>query len=346
MLAGAFLTNLSVVLAVLTIYHLTQDKKISMFMAVCGEILIALTWRAYLPYTDNWGMIFVALIFYIYSLRVSNRYKIPLLFLAAAIGSFVKITVWIPFIAVILHSFVRWLQSGKIRISHRKLIAIVLCFCLILGGKKGIEGQLYRYYDKGTSEDAKGWQYFLMLGQNDTYYGVINGEDQDVWIAIKEQYPTHLERMNACLDEALRRIYDRKLLGNIKFYIKKINVAYNDGYFHNVQSATENMENNFWYQLYIKDGRYYHIGADIEQILWDFLLLMMAIGVLRKGDKEKGSYFKVLILGVTAYVMLFENRSKYLYMFLPAYLAYGGLMLHQILQDAVRTEKTIESNEV
>ncbi len=82
---SALLTNISVMLMTFLVYRLTQNAKISLVMCVIGELLIALAWRAYIPYTDNWGMPFVIGAVAVVFTGLKNRYKFPIAMMIVAV---------------------------------------------------------------------------------------------------------------------------------------------------------------------------------------------------------------------------------------------------------------------
>lgn len=114
-------------------------------------------------------------------------------------------------------------------------------------------------------------------------------------------------------------------------------MAYNDGYFHNIQPYDkETVTRNIIYEIYSSDGKYFVQGAGALQIVWDVVLILLALDsvfvFLLKKQREINMLFKIIILGITLYLMLFEGRSKYLYMFLPIYICFAGVILSEVLQ--------------
>lgn len=154
---------------------------------------------------------------------------------------------------------------------------------------------------------------------------------------IYDTYSNRNERMNACAKTAFGWIKERSVAGGIFYYLKKINVVYNDGYFHNVQPYDKSIvDKNIIYELCSNDGKYYILGAEVMQVLWDLILILITLdiiwGLFVKKDNEMNSVFKVIILGITMYLMIFEGRSKYLFMFSPIYIVYAGLMLSELMK--------------
>ena len=57
----------------------------------------------------------------------------------------------------------------------------------------------------------------------------------------------------------------------------------------------------------------------------------MFIGIRVKSDNMFMLYIKIIILGVSAYTLLFEGRAKYLFMFVPIYLVAAGMGLNEMI---------------
>lgn len=206
---------------------------------------------------------------------------------------------------------------------------IVLCFVMLYGGMTIVQNMLHDHFDLEKSERAKEVSYFFMMGQNTKYYGTFNTEDGKI---LAEEFSSKDALNKALLNEGINRIKRRGITGNIAFYIGKLNVAYNDGYFHNVQGKLKDTEDDVWEQLYSKQGDRYEILANTFQTIWDGILFLLLIGMILKKFGKNDIYvlFEILILGVTLYLMCFEGRSKYIYMFLPVYLCTAGIALHRL----------------
>ena len=74
------------------------------------------------------------------------------------------------------------------------------------------------------------------------------------------------------------------------------------------------------------------------QTVWDMVLLSLMAGIVVFRKRDFPKVLELCILGVTLYLMLFEGRSKYLYMFLPVYLMTAGASLQYFL-DIINTPK-------
>lgn len=323
--------------------NITKNRYISTIVLVLGEILVGMNWRSFLVYTDNYNMIFVTLIFWAGTLDIKDTHKFFLTTLFSAIATFIKPTALIGYLCILIFCFLNLISSKQtILIKVKKGLSMLLVMCFVFGTMITAQSALRSYY--GLNLDGqypKGWQYMLMVGQNDKYYGVTNSDDPE----IREKYMAQAQEQNQdvsyvndeFLNEGISRIINRGIWGNIKFYIGKLNVAYNDGYFHNLQvyppSASHELEQNLLYQLLWKDGgSLYQVSAGVFQTIWDLILLCLIVGIVVFKKRDLSKIFELCILGITLYLMLFEGRSKYLYMFLPVYLTTAGVSLQYLLE--------------
>ena len=341
---GAVFVNISVVMVTLTVYNCTENKFVSLVICVLGEILIALSWRTFIPYTDNYGMLFTVLILWAYTSKLKDEYKVPLVFVFGLMGTWIKITNLIVLLAIIIWVILNKLRNGESLATKKVLSYVVIC-CLIFAEGKLISTNWNNYYRYKPHDDARNWQYYFMMGQDGTGLGTVASKKYGSYTNdILSRSLTVEEEKNAYFEVAMGWVKDKGVAGNIKYFIDKINVVYNDGYFHPVAHYSEDwVEHNFWYEIYHAKGKYYAFGANIMQILWDFVLLSFMLGAFfRKGkDNTSDAVFKIIILGVTLYLMLFEARSKYLFMFVPVFVVYAGIILNDLLGriEKVKTEK-------
>lgn len=336
-LIGATLTNISAVLVSLSVKNITKNRFAGVLSLILAELLMAMTWRAFMVYTDNFGMIFVALTLWVYTSGMKDKHKISIIIVLAAMGTFIKATIFICLLAIFIHSSFSKLSENQTAIYKLKRTVYTLLLTGIVFGAMFFSQRLLRgYYGLNlTGQYPKGWQYMFMVGQNTEVYGVTNDMDpmiRDTSIGEAKSLNKDIEYVNnQFLAKGITRVQERGLWKNILFYAKKLNVAYNDGYFHNVQvsppTASHELSKNILYRLLWKGeaGVLYQLSAGILQTAWDAVLLclMASVFLLRKKDFYK--LYEILILGITFYLMLFEGRSKYLYMFLPVFLCAAGV---------------------
>ena len=339
---GALLTTGSAILVSLAVRNFTKHRLTALWVFLAAEVLQALTWRAFLVYTDNFGMIFVAGVLFLLSTDLTYRWKVPLLCLTAALGSFIKVTVAIPMASIVLCFLLKSGFQKPDLAEGRKILYGVVClifsFSVLLIG----QGCLQKHYRLETTEKlyVTDWQYMFMLGQNSDSYGTYNDLDAgEIFYRVnREAEEKGLDRgyvNEQFLQEALQRIQSRGWMGNLSFYLGKLDVAYCDGYFNNVQAGLDGElkepKMDFLYAVLDPAGALYSAGVVGLQVVWDSVLILLFLGaILSLREKGVENCLKLMILGITLYLMIFENRSKYLYMFLPVYLCLAGMGLYRM----------------
>ncbi len=327
---GALCTNFSAAFVALAVKNHTKDNKISLLCLLTGELLIGITWRAFLVYTDNFGMLFVAMTIWLMSVDMDYKIKTCLVVLVISIAVYIKVTNFLLFIACGIYLVIHYVGDNK-KEYLKRFSYTVICFGIALCAVLFIQNSLRNHYSLVPDENVKDWKYMFMVGQNTDFYGVVNGGDMQLRGSFREEYSSGKEVKNACLQEAVNRIKARGLVGNISFYLCKLDVAYCDGYFHNVHSDPYYGDDNLFARIYMPGWKYYWIYATILQIIWNGIILCLLLGSLMCKNENKISYlYYLMIVGVTLYLMCFEGRSKYLFMFLPVYLAAAGISLDNI----------------
>ncbi len=339
--AGLLVSNLAAVLTGLIVYNSTKNTLLTLLTAFLGEILIAMNWRAAIPYTDNFAMLFVALILLIYTSGLRKEIKAPLLLVAAMIGTWIKITVLIVFLAVLIDCVLRMMIRRDLLPAGKKGWISLICTLLICAAIAGVclfadrkISQKYQYERNGSYE--VGWQYYFMMGQDESGLGTVMGPKyREAEKEIDDKYSTKEERMAAFLERGMKWFKEKGIWGNIFYFMEKIDVSYNDGQFNAIQNfEEENLKQTRFYKLYIWNAQYNHILAGFMQVIWYLVLIMIGLTIFnkRKDIHPDCTVMKIVILGMTLYILLFEDRSKYLYMFLPAFLALAGLSVWDYLK--------------
>lgn len=71
------------------------------------------------------------------------------------------------------------------------------------------------------------------------------------------------------------------------------------------------------------------------QVTWFLVLVMIGLTCFTglRYTSPDCVIHKIIILGMTLYILLFEDRSKYLYMFVPAFVALAGISLADYLKN-------------
>lgn len=326
------------------VYRITLSPQYAIICLTLTLCLCALNPRCFIPYSDNIGMPLICLILLFYSTKSENKWLF--IFITTGIGYFIKPTVVIPTIAIVFIEIYHIKHiSRKPNITNIKgaILGIVIMIMTI-----SILPQTVQKFVHFTPNPQLqlGMSYFFFLGQNTATLGSVNGNDMKEIQSFNPQ-----EKTKKTLYQSLQRIKERKTVQNIIFYCKKIIISHKDGLFNYPyrifvnQEEISQKENDFWGQIIIHNGRYFQYYVGFMQITWNTMLILMLMGsVFMCGMNPHTKMISVLqltILGVITYTLLFENRAKYLFMFLPIYGILSSLSLHYIHLFLVRKVKII-----
>lgn len=323
---GCLLCVTSSIFAALSIYNITHSRSISLNTLLISIIIICLNWRAYIPYTDNYAMIFPVLCFYIYTTpKLSKLSKLSLIIFFTGIGYTIKITSIIPSIAILIVELLSLTYQDFKGIRIHKLI--VPCICLVSFTIPKIIHKINNFTPIPDKELQM--PHYFCMGQNTTSFGTVNGNDY----AFSLSYNTIKERNKACIQKGFQRIEERGLLNNIIFYEKKLIISCKDGLFTcpNIDNIITPPHNTFLNSFYMRGGRFFSIFAGVEQTIWNMILLLIFLSTFVTKHKCT-TVLQISFIGVITYTLLFENRAKYLFMFLPIFVILSSLSLYYIRQ--------------
>ena len=341
---AAACTTFSAAMMAYVIKKVTGNRYVAVILCVLGECLAALNIRAFLPYSDNLAMPFIIAMLLVLCSGMRNSLKAPLIVLFAMIGAWIKVTALIPLVGILIYCFltsdllgtakrvVSTFTKKGIAAGKWYLISLVLLIAIPVGG--WLAGSMIKkHYHYEQSNEARGWQFMFMVGQDESNTGQVGGSGYaKAWTQIQKDYTDRKDRLNACKDTALKWIRERGFFGNLYYYTKALNVAFNDGSFHNVQPfKSQKVDHNLIFDIFSEDGSYHKTVAGVRQVMWDFVLILMALPILlfilRKKRAPVDLVFEITLVGIIFYLFLFEGRSKYLYMFLPMIMAFAGIMM-------------------
>ena len=322
---GALLVNSSVCILAFCIYRETDNVKTALFFQIFGEIFLALTWRAFIPYTDNYCMPMISLMLFFYTSKLSNRERTIWISVVASIGMMLKPTILIPVFAMLILLLTKPEEEKRSLMNTFITSLIVLSIIIVTFVGKSV---IHKSCGYEKTENTRTWQYWLMIGQDTKALGTVSGGDRKKVIKrVEKTYDTKDERMSAYAEQAKEWFLERGIKGNLEFYVKKLYVAFCDGYFHNMMRADDldSVDKNFLYHFYVRDGKYYAVSAALFQLMWSMILVLLCVAAVRPQNDQIPVFLKTSILGIVMYLMVFEDRSKYLYMFLPIFLFLAAL---------------------
>ncbi len=347
---GALMANLSVLMMTCVIRRLSGNTFAALVLCVTGEILMALNWRAFIPYTDNWCMPFTIGVIFLHFTGMDKHVKMILSVLLVLMGAWIKAASVIPVIAFCIYYLLKRgsLKIGKIW-TGKNIITVLICLGIIAAG-----AYFWKYYPSELAyrqgDDARGWQYYFMVGQNNQNTGQAGADEcEQMDELIRSSVSGRNARGRKYFNTAVKWILNRGFFGNIWFYTKVLDAAFDDGQFHNVQPYDhEKAARNIVYDWYCNEGKHYQDMAGIEQFFWDFFLLLLffeiPLTVCSGNTHDKYLLFDIIFLGIAACLFVFENSSKNLFMFLPVIGCISGIMFGDLLKISDRFISVLDEN--
>lgn len=344
---GALCSAVSYLLILLSIYNLSRDKGLTLMLGILAMPFFLLIKRSFSPYTDNYPLLFVALFVYISTLTLRPDVKWLLLLMTSLLGALLKITVLIPLIAFALAMTLYPNERNRSVSIRAWIITAIISLVLILGFVKA-DDAIKRFCGYEDTDRTVGWQYYFMLGQDTKGQGTAAGKAfREVWKICQKSGATREERNRVFVQKGLEWIRTRGFFGNLAFYFKKLDIAYIDGQFNSHNQAIEEfLPPGLLSGLYSSSGAAFPHITNVMQVFWDCILILLLLGSFQKphspAENRVSGFLKTGMLGVTFYLLLFEDRSRYVWMFLPVYLTFAGLAISRLVSSPVFSGNTIK----
>lgn len=328
----AVLLNLSAYLGVLCVQRLTHSRLARLLALVLSIGWIALSPYLLFPYTDTFAILFPVLCFWLWLSCPKPVLKWLLISFFGFAGACVKPTVLIVLIALIGLEICRGL-SRLPQFSWKRVLAIGAV--IVLGA---IPGRWFNdfsvEYLTGTAhpEEKMSATHYLMLGMNDKTFGGHSPED----VAYTHSFETLQEKQQAQLKMAWKRVCDRGILGNLRFFSIKAYKAYADGSFAAHSSFLE-LEvprrsdglSTLLRSFYLQDGKQIRICHTIVQGVWLGVLTLCAIAGWRCRRHPLMAPVCLTLVGLTAYLLLFEVWPRYLFLYAPFFVILASMAFHR-----------------
>ncbi len=297
-----------------------------------------------IPYTDSYGILFpvLCMLLYFYSRdckSVPGRVLLRFLALLAGMaGGFLKPSMYIIVIAVLgmevcyfLAAAYLWCREREAGVKYAGFSLLISAFFvgILLAGtsrsKEFIIEEMGLDYNEEIEATA---QYFFFMGTNETTTGSFSIDDYGVF---GEFQFSKADRNAACMERAWERIRERGPTGTLYFCLKKLVKSFNDGTFgwtdvRYYEPFPENFFHNKWIagyvrSLFIPEGENQALYDTLAELAWIFTLLGIPGIVLAKKQKEHYMFISVAMIGILLYLMLFESGARYVYVFLPIFVA-------------------------
>lgn len=309
------------------------DEKVELCALIFSTIMLGFSFWNVIPYTDTLSMP-VPLILFLLFLKIKESEMLKKILYAAlfgvlcCVGYMLKPTNILVVIAMVLVMLLQIrLDKKQILRAGTVLVAAGLAFGVTSGlfqlHKKAVYGAIVTEEDEYNS--SVDMLHYLKMGMKEPY-GSYNQEDVDMMFQIVGKDNKHAYNMQM-IEERLK---EHGFIGYLKFLYKKGSFVYTDGTFGFGGEGTFYTSNYFWdakgpfamiREMRTYGTRYYmYWSCHLAEALWSALLGYMFVGTVVDWRREKQVEVLILrtaILGIIAFLLLFEARSRYLLNHLP-----------------------------
>ena len=240
----------------------------------------------------------------------------------------------------------------KERIKKEIIYYIILSILIIITGCI-----IYTYIRKANNsmginvdkEKRFNITHYAMLGWNTESKGVFTVKDEN----FSGKYEKLKDREKANIEELKRRITEMGLGGVINQIARKILTNYNDGTFsgvatfvyirkeYNIEGINKELS-KFLKNIYYENGKYNMIYTQTMQCLWIGILIFNMFSY-NDGKSTKISIVILGNIGLFIFEILFEARSRYIFIYVPLYIFLGVIGLKNVLRFFVVKIKGIKN---
>lgn len=326
---------------------LTGKKKLVWLSFAVYVLLTGLSPWISIPYSDTYSILFTTLIIWIYLCKKDSNAVLCNFFMAlfGFVGYMIKPSVLLAFIVVVffdtVHYCVDLRKAGWKKMTMRFLLslgAVVVALLLTLLLQQGI--------NKATGftpdEEAKlPIMHFFYMGTNAEFGGVYNQRD----VNMTASYPTVAMKNQRDFQEGMARLkemFPKKLL---VFTLQKGLTNFNDGTFAWGHEGTFYVTYydkpgevaHFVRSLVYHDGENYGLFVVITQAVWIFVLMLCLLNFIPQRGVEQYSDYKesaviTSMFAIFMFVMVFEARARYLYLFSAVIYMVAMLGLNRLIE--------------
>ena len=316
------LVNLAGLFTSLTIKNVSSKKAALACYIIMLPLILLSPWIV-IPYTDTFAILFPILVLYLYTKKNRRIYDYYLIGLFSALGYYIKPTVIIVLIAiVIVEVFSRLHFIFKKDIIKKKVKKYLGIFALLLFGMLtsfSINKLSYKVlnFEQVTYVEPFTFIHYLAMGQNDETLGAYSEKDINESAYLGKKHD---------LEKFYDRLTTRTFGEQVSFFAKKTLLNFNDGsfswakdgiFFYKKVDAPSTFAEEIR-EIYYSGGKYYDQFLQFSQILWLIVLTFCPFIIKRKNNKNE-LVIMLSIIGITLFLTIFEPRTRYLYCYSPIF---------------------------
>lgn len=323
------LVDISGIMTIKTISNFTKNKKTLLICTILFCIFIGLNPWFLIPYSDTFSIIIPISILYNYTKKNKKFHNYLLIGLLSTLGFLIKPTNIIIFIAIIIIELFNFIFNKRknikeiIKKTSPIILGILIIIIITITNEKIINYNVNHNYNFSM-------YHFLMMGSNEKTNGSFY--DKDVINSLKQK--NYNERVNYNLKVFMKRIKSRSFSDHINFYQKKLLLTYNDGtlawgnegdFFNKI----ENKKTNIFKEIFYTTGKYYHLLSTLLHTIW-LLIILFSIYYSITNKNNKINVVLLSLIGLTLYILLFETRARYLYLYTPFFIILASLGIENL----------------
>ncbi|MGO4493453.1 glycosyltransferase family 39 protein, partial [Arthrobacter sp. 2YAF22_2] len=330
------------VLLVVVVARKIAGIGMAIFALLPCAVYIALSPWIAVPYSDTLGMIFPILLLYLFQLgqETSKRLlRYGLWFamgLVAAIGFYVKPTIVLVLIAAaVAVVFARRAPLRNWRLLGGSAICLILTFGAFAAGSAAIKASVAAShavsFDLNNNDREFPVTHFLKMGS--AGLGGFNGPD----VTETKSIASAQDRFQNGIDVYVDRVSTMGPWGYLDFLNVKGKAILGDGTFFNwgegmarkpVELVADDSVSRALQDYFYYDGPHFAFTRAFWQSFWFVTLLLVAAPLLLRGRsmlQPAAIVMRLSLLALVMFLLLFEGRSRYLYMYLPFFLLLASL---------------------
>lgn len=328
------------------ILHADNDCYIEFIAVIISYLFIPYYFYSLLYYSDTYSLLFTALLIKLYTdycllpkeKTAGHRKYIYMvgITLTAFAGAKIKATVAIVLMAILLTELIR--KNFKfVLISITSYLVLSFAFAGFLNAVND---------DIPTKENGISYKYpytlYLRFGSEGDY----GDYSYDIYMdMIRSANEVGIEQTKKNqVQEILNIISSRTLGESIRFYMGKANRLWGDGsYLFDLEVIPQRSDYNDCYlkNIFLQNGfvqeSLFYVSQALQYI-FAFLVLLGTFYLFKQSDPERVYSMVILaLIGVTAFlVLIWENRSRYLFNMFPLICVSSAVML-DTLSDKMQT---------
>lgn len=353
LLLASVVLNVAILLSGVLLTYLVAGRMVGTGAAIFSLLpslvfVVVSPWIA-VPYSDTFGLPFTVLLIYLYLRARSAARMWRQMFLWAAIGLVgvvgynIKPTVVFVLVGIVGVTLALMIFGHK----DRRQIWSGLASVLVVVGVFGAGSAALTYFERGAAvipfdvknnSEAVSFTHFLKMGAQG--HGLFNEQDVRETLAIADPD----ERFLNGIDVYKQRVEAMGPVGYADFLSRKARWTFGDGtFFMWSEGLVASQDDPFLSKdptsravqdyLWVK-GDNFPFTTAVWQSFWFVVLFLVAAPVVLRGGRlftSPAAIMRISLLGLFLFLLLFETRSRYVYLYVPFFILLATLTLESVM---------------